>query len=117
MFITITTVQQKANDTEKVEKFLTGLLPRLEKFPGIVATYNYVRPEHDDNITLLIWESKEAWNGYMESPLKGEVEVFMQENDLTLTREMYPLAFAGMGEKMGAGMAEKIGAGISEKIG
>jgi heme-degrading monooxygenase HmoA len=100
MYITITTIHQEASDTEMVENFLAQFLPRIEKQPGVVALYRYLRPEQEDSATVIIWENEEGWKGYVESPLKQEVDAFAQENDLPIGREGHPLAYATLAERL-----------------
>jgi heme-degrading monooxygenase HmoA len=99
MYITVSTVEQKANEAEKIEKFLAQFFPRLEKHPGVISVYRYLRPEQEDSSTIIIWENQEAWNGYVGSSLKGEIDTFMRDNHLKIKREGFPLAYATRIEK------------------
>jgi quinol monooxygenase YgiN len=93
MFITITTSRPKEDQSRKVEAFLANFLPRLKQLPGVVAIYHYVRPEHGDDTTLIIWENQEALKKYREGTLVQEAMAFEKELNLPSTREGYPLAY------------------------
>jgi quinol monooxygenase YgiN len=104
MYISVTTARPKPEQAAEVELFLANFLPRLEHLPGVVAIYHFVRPEHGDDITLIIWESHEALKNYREGPLMKEVDAFDKLLNLHPTREGYPLACAeSVSLKLGIG--------------
>jgi heme-degrading monooxygenase HmoA len=94
MFITVTTSQPKPDQAAELELFLANFLPRLERSPGVAAIYHYARPEQGGDITLIIWESKDAVKSYREGSLFKEASAFEKELSLETTREGYPLAYA-----------------------
>jgi hypothetical protein len=93
MFITITTGQGTPEQIQAATIFLQSFLPRLEQYPGVVAAYHYIRPEHGDHTTLILWENEEAVRAYRASDLVREAMAFEQANNLPATREGYPLVY------------------------
>ena len=93
MFITLTTGRGTRAQIQAAMTFLQAFLPRLEQQPGVVAAYQYTRPEHDDHTTVIIWESEEAMRAYRASDLVREAMAFEQANNLPATREGYPLDY------------------------
>jgi quinol monooxygenase YgiN len=96
MYITVTTSHPKPDQVMMLEAFLSKFLPRLEKQPGVVAVYHYMRPEEGDDSTLIIWESQQALKNYRESDLVQEAIAFEKKTGLPATRETHPLAYATM---------------------
>lgn len=93
MLITITTSRGSAQQLQAATTFLAGFLPRLERYPGVIAVYHYTRPEQGDDSTLIIWENEEALRGYRASDLVRDAIAFEQANNLPATREAYPLEY------------------------
>ena len=94
MFVTVTTSRPKPDQLGKVEAFLSKFLPRLEQQSGVIAIYHYVRPEHGDDATIIVWESQEAVKTYREGRLIQEAIAFERDLNLPSTREGYPLTYA-----------------------
>jgi len=94
MYITITSGQSTTAQVEKTERFLGEFLRRMKQLPGVIAIYPFRRPEKNDDTTIVIWENEEALKKYREGDLIKEVIKFERENNLSVTREGYPLVFA-----------------------
>jgi quinol monooxygenase YgiN len=94
MFITLTTSQPDADQSTKMEAFLATFLPRLERQPGVVAVYHFLRPEKGNDTTIIIWESQEALKSYREGTLVQEAIAFEKKLGAPATRESFPLAYA-----------------------
>jgi heme-degrading monooxygenase HmoA len=92
MFITITTSKVTKEQSEAVDKFLSGFLPRLTKEqPGVIAAYHFNRPDKGDDITFIIWESEEAIKAYRQGELIKLPMEFEKIHNLPSTREAYPI--------------------------
>ncbi len=95
LFITITTSKGTPAQLQAAANFLREFLPRLERQPGVVATYHYSRPEQGDDTTIIIWENEDAVRAYRSSDLIREVIAYEQAAGLPATREGYPLEYPG----------------------
>ena len=91
MFISITSSKCTPEQAQKVESFLSDLLPRMRQAPGVVAIYHYARPGSGDEYTVVIWENEAALKAYRQSELVKEAMAFEQAQGLASTREAYPL--------------------------
>jgi len=94
MMISITSSQVTGEQAERVEAFLATFLPRMRKFPGVIAIYQYSRPEHGDEKTVAIWEDEAALRRYRESDLVKEAIAFEKQWNLASTRQAYPISQA-----------------------
>ena len=94
MFITITSGKVPSELSEKLEKFLQELLPKMRQLPGVRAIYHYSKPEAGEVKTIVIWEDEESIKAYREGELIKEAIAFEKENNLSSTREIYPLTFS-----------------------
>jgi hypothetical protein len=56
MFITTTTCKTQVNQIGSIKALLAPFLPRGKELLGVVAVYNYLRPEQKDDVTIIIWE-------------------------------------------------------------
>jgi heme-degrading monooxygenase HmoA len=93
MFITITSGKRNPKEIQATTTFLQGFLPRLQRQPGVLAVYHYARLEQSDSTTIIIWENEEAVRAYRASDLIREAIAFEQANNLSTTREGYPLDY------------------------
>jgi heme-degrading monooxygenase HmoA len=93
MFVTITSSQVSAEQSEKIEAFLATFLPRVKQLPGVVAIYHYTRPDKGDDSTIIVWESRAALQAYRDGDLIQEAIAFEKQHDLTTTREGYPVTY------------------------
>jgi len=91
MVISITSSQVTTETSQQVEDFLQTFLPKMRRFPGVIAIYHFARPDQDDEKTIVIWESAEALKVYRESDLVKEAVAFEKKMGLPSTREAYPL--------------------------
>jgi len=94
MVISITSSKVNAEQAQKVTAFLKTFLPRMRKFPGVVAIYHYTRPEQGDDSTVVIWESEEAMKAYRQSDLIKEAIAYEKQSGTPATREAHPLQIA-----------------------
>lgn len=94
MVISLTTSTLTPEQAQQVEKFLQGLLPRVQQESGVVAIYHFYRPDPGESTTLIVWESDEARQAYRQSELLAEAAAFERELGLASTREAYPLTYA-----------------------
>jgi heme-degrading monooxygenase HmoA len=94
MMISITSSRLTATQTKLTEAFLQTFLPRLRKYPGVIAIYHFARPDQGDENTLVIWESEAALKAYRQSDLVKEAITFEKEHGLPSTREAYALISA-----------------------
>jgi hypothetical protein len=44
----------------------------LEKQPGVIAVYHFIRSDLGDDMTIIIWDSPEAMKQYRESSIIQE---------------------------------------------
>ena len=93
MFITITSSKVDSVQLEKVEKFLAEFLPRFQKQPGVNSIYHFDCPDKGDEVTVVVWESADAVKAYRQSELIKEAIEFEKANNLSVTREGYPLKY------------------------
>ena len=93
MFITTTSSQPTAEQAKHIEAFLADFMPRLEKFPGVKAVYHFLRPEHQDDVTLIIWEDQAAMQKYRVSALFQEAAAFENAHQSPAVREGFPLVY------------------------
>jgi len=91
MMISITSSQVTTETSLQVEGFLQTFLPKMRRFPGVIAIYHFARPDQGDEKTIAIWESAEALKAYRESDLVKEAVAFEKKMGLPSTREAYPL--------------------------
>jgi hypothetical protein len=93
MFITLTTSHPNAEQSKKMEVFLSQFLPRLEMQPGVIAVYHFIRSDLGDDMTLIIWDSPEAMKQYRESSIIQEAMAFENELGASSERSAYPLVY------------------------
>jgi heme-degrading monooxygenase HmoA len=91
MMISITSSQVTTETSQQVEDFLQTFLPRMRRFPGVIAIYHFARPDQSDEKTIAIWESAEALKAYRESDLVKEAIAFEKKMGLPSAREAYPI--------------------------
>lgn len=94
MVISLTKSQVTGEQAQRVEEFLHGLLPRMQRQPGVVAIYHYHDAGRGESTTAVIWESDEARQAYRQSELIKEAIAFEQKLGLASAREAYPLTYA-----------------------
>ncbi len=94
MYVTITSNRTSPQQTPMVEAFLAEFLPRLRHFRGVRAIHHYTRPDHGDDMTIIIWENEEAVKAYRASGLMKEVSDFESSQPTKAVREGYPLAIS-----------------------
>jgi heme-degrading monooxygenase HmoA len=94
MIISITSSRYSGAEAHQAEAFLKSFLPKMRRFPGVIAIYHYARPDLGDESTIIIWESDEALKHYRESDLVKEAIAFEKKSKLPTTREAYPLLAA-----------------------
>ena len=97
MVISLTTSRVTPEQAQQVEDFLQGFLPRVQREPGVVATYHFHRPDPGQSTTIIIWKTDEARQAYRESELIEEALAFERRLDLASDRETYPLTHATHG--------------------
>jgi quinol monooxygenase YgiN len=93
MVISLTTSQPTPDQREQVAAFLAGLLPRLEREPGVLAVYHYSDPETGESTTLVVWRDDASRAAYRDSPLIREVMAFEERLGLHGTRRAFPLSY------------------------
>jgi quinol monooxygenase YgiN len=93
MYITITTSTPTREQLPQVEAFLQRFLPRVQRQPGVLAVYHYVRADKGDDSTLIVWEDEAAVQAYRTGDLVKEAIAFEQAHNLPATREGYPLSY------------------------
>ena len=93
MFITITTSKVKPDQSDMVEEFLEGYLPKVGKLPGVMAVYHYNRPKNDDDSTIIGWKDVKSLEAYREGDLIKEAMDFMRKLGSESVMEAYPLAY------------------------
>jgi heme-degrading monooxygenase HmoA len=93
VFITLTTSHPNAEQSKKMEVFLSQFFPRLEKQPGVVAVYHFIRSDLGNDITIIIWDSPEAMKQYRESSIFQEAMAFENELGAPAERSVYPLVY------------------------
>jgi quinol monooxygenase YgiN len=93
MVISLTTSSPTPDQREQVAAFLAGLLPRLEREPGVMAVYHYSDPETGESTTLVIWRDDASRAAYRESLLIREVMTFEERLGLHGTRRAFPLSY------------------------
>jgi len=93
MFITTTTSKPRADQMENVETYLAAFLPRLKELPGIIAVYHFLRPEQQEDVTIIVWKDQTALKNYRESPLFQEAVAYEKENQIPSAREGFPLVY------------------------
>src|SRR5512140_876588 len=91
MFITITSSQVSAEQSEKVQAFLAKFLPRVKQLPGVIAIYHYARPDRGDESTNIVWENTAALQAYRDGDLIKEAIALEKQLGLITTREGYPV--------------------------
>jgi heme-degrading monooxygenase HmoA len=94
MVISLTTSRVTPEQSQQVEEFLQGFLPKVQREPGVVAIYHYHRPDPGESTTLIVWETDEARQSYRQSALIEEAAAFERKLGLASTREAYPLTYA-----------------------
>ncbi len=94
MYVTITSNRTSPHQTPQVEAFLEGFLPRLRRFQGVRAIHHYLRPDHGDDVTIIIWDNEEAVRAYRASGLMKEADTFDRAQRTRAVREGYPLAIS-----------------------
>jgi quinol monooxygenase YgiN len=93
MVISLTTSLPTPDQREQVATFLAGLLPRLEREPGVMAVYHYSDPETGESTTLVVWRDDASRAAYRESPLIREAMAFEERLGLRGTRRAFPLSY------------------------
>jgi quinol monooxygenase YgiN len=93
MFISFTTSKATPEQAKAVRDFLAGFLPRMEREAGALAAYHFDRPDRGDDITIVIWPSREVAMKYREGELINEVRTFEETQGLLVTREGYELSY------------------------
>jgi heme-degrading monooxygenase HmoA len=78
---------------EKAETYMASFLPRLHELPGVEAVYHYLRPELQDDVTIIIWKDQAALKQYRESALFLEAVDFEKEHHIPSIREGFPLVY------------------------
>jgi heme-degrading monooxygenase HmoA len=91
VMISITSSQVTTKTSQQVEAFLQTFLPKMRRFPGVIAIYHFARPDQGDEKTIAIWESAEALKAYRESDLVKEAIAFEKKMGLPSAREAYPI--------------------------
>ena len=91
MVISITSSRPTDQQLSQSEAFLESFLPKMRKFPGVIAIYHYTRPDRGDDSTIVIWQSEQTLARYRQSELVKEAIAFEKEHSLPATREAYPL--------------------------
>lgn len=76
MLLTITTSTVTTEQLAQVEQFLATFLPRLQQELGVVEILHFVRREHGEETTLIVWESPEALTRYREGDLIQDALAF-----------------------------------------
>lgn len=66
--IGVTTSSPTPDQREQVAAFLAGLLPRLEREPGVAAIYHYSDLETGESSTLVVWRDDASRAAYCEGP-------------------------------------------------
>ena len=94
MYVTISSNRTFPRQRPQVEAFLEGFLPRLRNFRGVRAIHHYLRPDHGDDVTIIIWNNEEAVRAYRASALIREAEDFERAQQSRSVREGYPLALS-----------------------
>ena len=94
MFVTITSNRTSPHQTPEIEDFLGEFLPRLRAFRGVRAIHHFLRPDHGDDVTIIIWDNEDAVKAYRVSELIREVAAFEQSHNTRVVREGYPLAIS-----------------------
>ncbi len=94
MYVTITSNRTVPEQAPRVEAFLRDFLPRLRKHPGVRGVYHFLRPDHGDDMTIIIWDDQGAVKAYRTSDLMRKVSAFEQSLGTSASRAGYPLAIA-----------------------
>ena len=94
MMISITSSRPTNEQLSQSEAFMESFLPKLRKFPGVIAIYHYARPDRGDDSTIVIWESEQALALDRQSELVKEAMAFEKMQNLPATREAYPLTYS-----------------------
>ena len=94
MMISITTGKYTEEQARQSEMFLKDLLPRMRKFPGVMAIYHFAQPDKSAESTIVIWESPEALKAYREGDLVKEAVAFEKKMGMATSREAYPILTA-----------------------
>jgi len=94
MVISITSSRPNDEQLSQTEAFLKTFLPKMRKFPGIVAIYLYSRADGGDDSTIVIWESEAALKLYRQSELIKEAMAFEKKLDIPTIRDAYPLTYS-----------------------
>jgi quinol monooxygenase YgiN len=93
MVNSLTTSSPTPDQREQVAAFLAGLLPRLEREPGVIAVYHYSDPDTGESTTLVVWRDDASRAAYRESLLIREVMAFEERLGLHGTRRAFPLSY------------------------
>ena len=92
MYVTMTSDKTSPQRTPRVEAFLGEFLPRLRRFQGVRAIHHFPRPDHGDDMTIIIWDSEDAVGVYRTSDLIKEAAAFEKRQRTQVAREACPLA-------------------------
>ena len=87
----MTISKSKAEQIESDEIYMAAFLPCLKELPGVTAIYHYLRPEHQDDVTIIVWEDQAVLNQYRGSTLFQEAVAYEKEHQIPLVREGFPL--------------------------
>jgi heme-degrading monooxygenase HmoA len=93
MYMTVTASRGlTAEQGERVEAFLSELLPRLKQEPGVKEILHGSSPDGHDAITIIVWGSADDAKRYRESALIREPMVLEQELGLASTRDGFAVS-------------------------
>ena len=93
MVISVTTSSPMPAQREQVAAFLAGLLPRLEREPGVLAVYHYSDPESGESTTLVVWRDDASRAAYRKSSLIREAMAFEERIGQHGTRRAFSLSY------------------------
>ncbi len=94
MVISVTSSRPDPDQRVRIESFLAGFLPRLERDqPGLLAAYHYHDDETGESTTLMVWRDESSRLAYRESDLVREAMAMEQALGLASTRRAFPTTY------------------------
>jgi heme-degrading monooxygenase HmoA len=94
VYVTIISNRTSPQRTPRVKAFLDEFLPRLRRFRGVRAIHHYQRPDHGDDMTIIIWNNEEAAEAYRRSDLRRGAEAFERSREARSVREGRPQSYS-----------------------